>query len=139
MPESRLPYFPGSPTKPPVYDAARPLLRLLALFWLALGMSVPVSAWTVHEAAHGVAQVSVDAHHHHDDDGGISVHEHEDSEAPDGGHDHMPSILLGAADLTGTAILPAPHAPVRAMFAIASSLGVELHTPDELRRPPRLG
>ncbi len=122
-----------------MYRTLHPLLRLLALVWLALGMSVPVSAWTVHEAAHGVAQVSVDAHHHHDDDGGISAHEHQDSEAPDGGHDHMPSILLGAVDLTGTVIVPAPPAPVRAVFTLTSSPGVELHTPDRLRRPPRLG
>lgn len=123
--------------------AGRSLLRLIALAWLTLGMSVPVSAWTVHEAGHGAAQVSVDAHHHHDDDGGISVHDQDSeghsSDAPDGGHDHMPSILLGALTVPDMGV--APSAPVLAQiaFVIPAASGVERDATDALRRPPRLG
>ena len=115
------------------------LLRLFALVWLALGMSVPASAWAVHNTAHSVAQVGVDDHHHHDEDGGISVHEHEDDEAPDGGHDHMPSILLGAATVPDVGTIVSEPLVAPQMFAILLSRGVERHASDGLRRPPRLG
>ena len=119
--------------------AARPLLRLLALFWLALGMSVPVSAWTVHNAAHGAAQVSVNEHHHHEDDGGISVHEHDDDETPDGGHDHMPCILLGVATVPQAGLSLTELTVVRQTYAIPPSRVAKEHASDGLRRPPRLG
>ena len=115
------------------------LLHLLALVWLALGMSVPASAWTVHEAAHGAAQVSVDAHHHHDDNGRISVHDHDDGDAPDGGHDHMPSIMLGAVTIPHLAITLSVPELARIAFIIPASSGVERYATEALRRPPRLG
>lgn len=136
---SRLPIFSASPTETTVNHAARPLLRLLALFWLALGMSVPVSAWTVHNAAHGAAQVSVDEHHHHEDDGGISVHEHDDDETPDGGHDHMPCILLGVATVPQAGLSLTEPTVVRQTYAIPPSRVAKEHASDGLRRPPRLG
>ncbi len=116
-----------------------PLLRLFVLVWLALGMSVPVSAWAVHNTAHSVAQVGVDDHHHHDDDGSISVHEHEDDEAPDGGHDHMPSILLGAVTIPQAGVSLTEPMVVRQIYTMPPSRGVERHASDGLRRPPRLG
>ena len=116
-----------------------PLLRLLALVWLVLGMSVPVAAQSVHNAAHNAAQVSVDEHHHHEDDGAISVNEHEDGEIPDGGHDHMPSILLGAVTVPQAGALLIEPTTVRQIYAIPQSRGVERHVSDGLRRPPRLG
>jgi hypothetical protein len=126
-----------------VNRAVRPFLQLFALVALALGMSVPVSAWTVHNAAHGAAQVSVDEHHHHEDDGGISVHEHDangpGNEAPDGGHDHMPSILLGAATVPPAGVSLTEPTVVRQTYAIPPSRGVARHASDGLRRPPRLG
>jgi hypothetical protein len=115
------------------------LLRLFALVWLALGMSIPVSAWTVHNAAHRAAQVSVDAHHHHEDNGGISVHEHDDGETPDGGHDHMPSILLGAITIPPAGLSLTEPTVVRQIYPIPPSRGVERHASNGLRRPPRLG
>lgn len=118
---------------------ARPFLRLLVLVWLALGMSIPVSAWTVHNAAHGAAQVSVDAHHHHENGGGISVHEHEEDETPDGGHDHMPSILLGAVTVPQAGVSLTEPTVVRQIFAIPTSRGVVRYASDGLRRPPKLG
>lgn len=117
----------------------RPLLNLLALVWLALGMSIPASAWSMHEASHGATQVSVDAHHHHESDGGISVHDHDDGDAPDCGHDHMPSILLGAVALADSAVALAMPAIEREAFSPALMHGVESHTASGLRRPPRLG
>jgi hypothetical protein len=114
-------------------------MRLLALFWIALGMSAPVSAWAVHNTVHSVAQVNADAHHHHDDDGRISVHEHESDANPDGGHDHSPSMLLSAATV------PDAHASVfnpmvlRQTYAILTSRGMEHHPSNGLRRPPRIG
>lgn len=117
----------------------RPLLHLLALVWLALGMSLPASAWTVHEATHGAAQVSVDAHHHHDDDGGVSVHEHDDGDAPDGGHDHMPSILLGAATIPDLGVALAVPELARMAFILPAFSGNKRHASEALRRPPRLG
>jgi hypothetical protein len=107
--------------------------------WLALGMSVPVSAWTIHNAAHGAAQVSVDEHHHHNDDGGISVHEHDDGEAPDGGHDDMPFSLLGPITLTQAAVSLSAPSIVRQIYTMPPSRGVERYASDGLRRPPRLG
>ncbi len=134
----QLPIFSASPTKPAVNRAGRSLLRLLALVWLTLGMSVPASAWTVHEAAHGAAQVSVDAHHHHDDDGGVSVHDHDDGDAPDGGHYHMPSILLGAATVPDWGVTLAVPELARMVYILPASAGVERSSTDALRRPPRL-
>lgn len=122
-----------------MYHAVRPLIRLLALVWLALGMSVPVSAWAVHNAAHGAAQVSVDEHHHHEDDGGISVHEHDDGESPGGGHDHMPSILLGVATVPQAGCSLTEPTVARLTYAIPPPHGIERHASDGLRRPPRLG
>ena len=122
-----------------MHHAARPMLRLFALFWLALGISVPVSAWTVHNAANGAAQVSVNKHHHHEDNGGISVHEHDDGDAPDGGHDHMPSILLGAVTIPQAGVSLTEPTVVRQTYAIPPSRVAEQNASDGLRRPPRLG
>lgn len=119
--------------------AVRPFLCLFALIWLALGMSVPVSAWAIHDTAHSVAQVGVDDHHHHDEDGSISVHDHEDNEAPDGGHDHMPSILLGAATIPDAGITLSAPMIARQIMATPSTHGLERNASDGLRRPPRLG
>jgi hypothetical protein len=102
-------------------------------------MSVSVSAWTVHSAAHGAAQVSVDEHHHHEVDGGISVHEHDDGEAPDGGHDHMPSILLGAVTVPQAGVLLTEPIVIRQIYTLPTSHSVERYASDGLRRPPRLG
>lgn len=115
------------------------LMRMLALVWMVLGLSAPVSAWAVHSKAHSVAQVGVDGHHHHDDNGGISVHEHENDEAPDGGHDHMPSILLGAANVPDVEALLSMPLVAQQMFVILLSHGSEYHVSDGLRRPPRIG
>lgn len=117
----------------------RSLLNLLALVWLTLGMSVPVSAWTVHEAAHGSAQVSVDAHHHHDDNGGVSVHEDDNGDTPDGGHDHMPSILLGAMTIPDLGVTLEVPELARMAFVLPAFSGNERHASEALRRPPRLG
>lgn len=122
-----------------VNHAIRPFLRLIALMWLALGISVPMAAWTVHDAAHGTAQVDVDDHHHHEDDGRISVHEHDDKETPDGGHDHMPSILLGAVTLSDAGVPVAAPIAGRQTFTIPPSRGIERYPSSGLRRPPRLG
>jgi hypothetical protein len=137
--DSRLPILAVPITDRLVNNAACPLLRLLALVWLALGMSVPVSAWTVHNAAHGAAQVSVDEHHHHDDDGGISVHEHDDGETPDGGHDHMPSILLGAVTVPQAGVSLTEPIVLRQAYVTLASRVAKQHTSDGLRRPPKLG
>jgi hypothetical protein len=136
---SRLLIFSASPTETIMNHSARPVLRLLALFWLALGISIPVSAWTVHNAANGAAQVSVDKHHHHEDDGGISVHEHDDGEAPDGGHDHMPSILLGAITIPQAGLSLTEPTVVRQTYSIPPSRVAKEHASEGLRRPPRLG
>jgi hypothetical protein len=122
-----------------VIQSFRALLRLFAFAWLALGMSIPVSAWTVHNAAHGAAQVSVDEHHHHEDDGGISVHEHDDGEAPDGGHDHMPSALLGAVTVPQAGVLLTEPIVIRQIYTLPTSRSVERYASDGLRRPPRRG
>ena len=135
---SRLPILLASPN-PSTVNRCFSLLRMLSLAWIALGMSVPVSAWAVHSSAHSVAQVGVDDHHHHEDDGGISVHEHEDDEAPDGGHDHMPSILLGAVTVPQAGVSLTEPIVVRQIYTMPQSLGVERHASDGLRRPPRLG
>lgn len=117
----------------------RSLVNLLALVWLTLGMSVSASAWTFHEAAHGAAQVSVDAHHHHDDDGGISVHERDDGDTPDGGHDHMPRILLGAMTIPDLGVTLEVPELARMAFVLPAFSGNERHASEALRRPPRLG
>ena len=118
-------------------------LRLLALCWLALGMVAPVSAWSMHEAEHGAIQVSVDEHHYHKADGGISIQEHAADEnggdAPDGGHDHMPSILLGAVTVPQAGVSLTEPVVVRQIFAIPASRGVVRYASDGLRRPPKLG
>jgi hypothetical protein len=107
--------------------------------WLVLGMNVPVSAWTVHKTLHDAAQVSIDEHHHHTDDGGISVHEHDDGEVPDGGHDHMPVILLGAVIVPQAGVSLTEPIVARQTYAISLSRGVERYASNGLRRPPRLG
>jgi hypothetical protein len=122
-----------------VFQAVRPFLRLLALLWLVLGMTVPVSAWTIYTAEHSAAQVNVYDHHHHNDDGGISVHDHEDGEAPDGGHDHLPSILLGVFTLPQAGVSLTEPNLVRQTYIITPSSGVEYHATEGPRRPPRLG
>jgi hypothetical protein len=121
-------------------STVRLFLRLLAFALLALGMGVSVSAWTIHDAAHSMAQISVDQHHHHNEDGSVSIHDHSDDEAPDGGHDHMPSVLLGSIamlDDVGFALIAPDFA--RIGFTIASSNGIERYPSNGLRRPPRLG
>ncbi len=138
-PTFQLLIFSASPTTTNVNRAFRPLLSLLALVWLALGMSVPASAWTAHEAAHGAALVSVDAHHHHDGGGRISVHDHDDGDTPDGGHDHMPSILLGAVtvpDMGVTLVVPEMG---RMAFVLPVTSGTQRYATNALRRPPKLG
>lgn len=106
-------------------------------------MSAPVSAWNVHKVSHDAAKVSVDVHHHHDDDGGISVHEHDANalgdEAPDGGHDHMPSILLGAFDVPNSSVALTAPVLIRVSFTASPSHGGERHVSEGLRRPPRFG
>lgn len=135
----QLPIFLASPIQMFVKFDVRPFLRLFALLWLAFGMNLPVSAWTAHNAAHAAAQVNVDEHHHHEVDGRISVHEPEDGETPDGGHDHMPCILLGAvADPHAGVSLREPIV-IRLTFAIPQSRGVERYASDGQRRPPRRG
>lgn len=120
----------------------RPLLRLIALVWLALGMSVPASAWAMHEAEHGAVQVSVDAHHHHDDDGGVSLHDYDQGEptgkTADSGHDHMPSAQQGAVTVPNVGNLLTLPTVVRVAYAATPSRGVERQGSDGLRRPPRL-
>lgn len=134
-----MPNFPASPTSPSVYHTVRPLLRLLALVWLALGMSVPLSAWTAHEAAHAAAQVALDVPHHHEADGSLAVHDRGESDSRDAGPDHMPSIMIGVADLPTTGIALIAPIAVQAIFAIPPSRGLEQYASDGLRRPPRLG
>ncbi len=126
-----------------VHFIVRPLLSLLALVWLTLGMTVPVSAWTVHEGAHAAARVSVDVHHHHEADGSIAVHDHDTDgsggDTPDGGHDHMPSILLSAFAIPDAGFsLDAPLME-RATYTMSQVRGVERHGTGGLRRPPRFG
>lgn len=135
---SRLPILLASPNHSTV-NRRFSLLRILALAWIALGMSVPASAWAVHSSVHSVAQVGMDDHHHHEDDGGISVHEHEDDEAPDGGHDHMPSILLGAVTVPQAGVSLTEPIVIRQIYTMPQSRGVERHASDGLRRPPKLG
>ena len=135
----RLLNFPASPSTVNVNATHRSLLSLLALVWLALGMSVPASAWTAHEAAHGAAQVSVDAHHHHDDGGQISVHDHDDGDTSDGGHDHMPSILLGAVTVPDMGVMLVVLEMRRMAFVLPVTSGFQRHATNALRRPPKLG
>ena len=136
---SRLLIFSASPTEAIMNHATRPMLRLLALFWLALGMSVPVSAWTVHQSAHAVAEVALDVPHHHETDGSVAVHDDGESDSRDSGPDHMPSIILGAVTLPDTGIVISAPIVERAAFTIPPSRGVERHASGGLRRPPRLG
>lgn len=120
------------------YDV-RAFLRLLALVWLGFGMNVPVSAWTVHQSAHAVAQVALDVPHHHETDGSVAVHDHGESDDRDSGPDHMPSVLHGAVALPDTGIAITAPIAERAAFTIPPSRGVERYASDGLRRPPRLG
>lgn len=138
-PKFQLLFFSASPTTTAVIHTRRPLWSLLALIWLALGMSVPASAWTAHEAAHGMAQVSLDAHHHHDDGGQISVHDHDDGDTPDGGHDHMPSILLGAVIVPDMGVSLVVPEMGRMAFVLPVTSGTQRHATNALRRPPKLG
>ena len=97
----------------------------------------------MHEAEHGAIQVSVDEHHHHKADGGISVDDHNadknGGDAPDGGHDHMPSILLGAVTVPQAGVSLTEPTVVRQTLAISASRGTANHPSDGLRRPPRFG
>ena len=102
-------------------------------------MSLPVSAWAAHHAVHGATQVSVDTHHHHKENGGISVHDQDEGAAPDGGHDHMPSIMLGVVAVPDTGLALAAPVMERATFTVIPVRGVERHGTGGLRRPPRLG
>ncbi len=136
---SRLPIFPAYLTNSIMLHLVRPLLRLFALVWLALGMSVPVSAWTVHQSAHAVAKVALDVAHHHETDGSVAVHDEGESDSRDSGPDHMPSILLGAVALADAGIAITAPIVERAAFTIPPSRGVERYASDGLRRPPRLG
>ena len=138
-PTFQLLIFSASPTTTNVNRARRPLLSLLALMWLALGMSVPASAWTAHEASHGATQVSVNAHHHHDDGGQISVHDHDDGDTSDGGHDHMPSILLGAVTVPDMGVMLVVPEMGQMAFVLPATSGTQRHATDALRRPPKLG
>jgi hypothetical protein len=122
-----------------VNHAVRPVLRLLALVWLALGMSVPVSAWTVHQSAHAVAEVALDVAHHHETDGSVAVHDEGESDSRDSGPDHMPSILLGAVALPDTDFAIAAPITERTVYTIPPTRRAKQSASDGLRRPPRLG
>lgn len=137
--DSRLLILSPSPTEAFVIHFVRSFLRLLALVWLALGMSVPVSAWTVHQSAHAVAEVALDVAHHHETDGSVAVHDEGESDSRDSGPDHMPSIMLGAVALPDTGVAIAAPITERAAFTIPPSRVAKQHPSDGLRRPPRLG
>lgn len=119
--------------------AVRSFLRLLALVWLALGMSVPVSAWTVHQSSHAVSKVALDVPHHHENDGSVAVHDDGEGDNRDSGPDHMPSILLAAVALPNTSIAIASPITERAAFTIPPTRNAKQRASDGLRRPPRLG
>lgn len=119
--------------------AVRSFLCLLALVWLALGMSVPVSAWTVHQSAHAVAEVALDVAHHHETDGSVAVHNEGESDSRDSGPDHMPSIMLGAVVLPDTGVAIAALITERTAYTTPSSRADKQHASHGLRRPPRLG
>lgn len=102
-------------------------------------MSVPVSAWTAHEAVHGATRIDADTHHHHEDDGRISIHDDDSGNVPDGGHDHMSSLLLGVATLPDQGFAFALPEVTRVAFDVPVFTDAELRSADALRRPPRLG
>ena len=137
--ELQLLIFPTPHNKELVNYFFRLFFRLVALVWLALGMSAPVSAWTVHQSAHAVAKVSLDVPHHHETDGSVAVHDTGESDSRDSGPDHMPSILLGAVALAVADIEITTPIVERAAFIIPLSRSAKQHASDGLRRPPRLG
>ena len=102
-------------------------------------MTVPVSAWNAHEATHGATRIDADTHHHHEDGGRISVHDDDSGNVPDGGHDHMPSLLLGVATLPDQEFAFTRPDVTRIVFAVPVFTDAERHLADTLRRPPRLG
>lgn len=102
-------------------------------------MAAPASAWTVHEIAHGATKVGVDDHHHHEKGGEISVHEHDEGDVPDGGHDHMPSIVHGAATLPDSDAAVVALSIQQSRFAYFDTQEIGSSSPDGLKRPPRLG
>ncbi len=102
-------------------------------------MSVPLSAWTAHEAAHAAAAVPLDVPHHHEADGSLAVHDQGESDSRDAGPDHMPSIVIGVADLPGTDIALVVPVRVQATYTIPPLRELERHASDGLKRPPRLG
>ena len=134
-----LPNLVASPIYEPLNNALWPFLRLLMLMSFALGMSVPVSAWTAHEAAHGPTRIDADTHHHHEDDGRISIHDDDSGNVPDGGHNHMPSLLLGVATLPDQEFAFTRPEVTRIAFYVPVFTDAKRHSADALRRPPRLG
>lgn len=102
-------------------------------------MSAPLSAWTAHQSAHAAAEVAFDVPHHHEPDGSLSVHNEGESDSRDAGPDHMPSIMIGVADLPNTGIALVVPVQMSATFAIPPSRGLERHASDGLKRPPRHG
>ncbi|MBB6229205.1 hypothetical protein [Polymorphobacter multimanifer] len=113
---------------------------LLAL--VAVGMTVPAMAWSVHGISHAGKPVAVDQHHEHDEaTGEVTVHEDGATNEPAGksGHDHMPALMAAQPALDATAlILPAvsPSADGPLYFSSATTADRSQHA-GRLRRPPR--
>jgi hypothetical protein len=114
--------------------------RMLLLVLVAIGMTLPASAWAMHEVKHAAQPVAANQHHYHDEaTGEIALHDHDDGDeqGSDRGHDHMPGLIAGLADLPAAQLdiaAPAPNAPL--YFAHTERSG-HAALADRLRRPPR--
>jgi hypothetical protein len=117
------------------------LSRMLLLVLIAAGMTVPVSAWAAHEAAHGGQNVSANQHHHHDDTTGeVALHDHEngdDRQDSDQGHDHLPGLIAAQADLPATPVAIVAPANAAPLYFVHAGAAVRSIATDRLRRPPR--
>jgi len=136
-------YFPIADEIPFDYhgNVNRMLIKLIQpilLALVALGMGVPVTASSLHDASHAITNVSGDKHHHHDQDGQIAVHDHHEEEAPDGGHEHMPGVLLSAAALPSAEIAIAMPMMARPDYMLPAEPEIGPSLENSLKRPPRL-
>lgn len=114
------------------------IIQPILLALVALGMGVPVTASSLHDASHAITNVSGDRHHHHDQNGQIDVHDHHEDDAPDGGHEHMPGVLLSAAALPAVDIAISVPMTARPEYMLPPEAEIGRSLANSLKRPPRL-
>jgi len=82
----------------------RKLVMLVGLAAAGLSLSVPATAWKLHDLSHADSPVTLNEVHHHDQTGTVVAHsDHKppinNDEPNSRGHDHILSLSIAVSDL----------------------------------------